>query len=81
MRGDRSFNGVFTCVLMVLLYFKESKEKKTKQIMKREEYRENKDRNTEEKVFMILILFLNKVKMKENSWLLTTNGSTNMLTS
>ena len=49
--------------------------------MKREEYSENKDRNIEEKVFVILRLILNKVKMEENSWLLITNGSTNMLTS
>jgi len=42
---------MFMCVLTVLLCFKESKEKK--QIMKREEYGENKDRNIEEKVFVI----------------------------
>ena len=34
--------------------------------MKREEYDENKDGNIEEKVFVILRLFLIKVKMEEN---------------
>jgi len=42
---------MFTYVLMVLLCFKESKERK--EIMKREVYGENKDRNIEEKVFVI----------------------------
>ena len=45
--GDKSINGMFMRVLMVLLCFKESKEKK--KIMKREEYDENKDRNIEGK--------------------------------
>ena len=43
---------MFICMLTVLLCFKESKEKKTKK-MKKEEYGENKDRNLEEKAFMI----------------------------
>ena len=42
--------------------------------MKREEYGENKDRNIEEKVFVIFV-------KEQNSWLLSANGSTNMLTS
>jgi len=45
---------------------------------KREEYGENKDRNIEEKVFVIFeFIFKTKYRMKENLWLLTTNGSTN----
>jgi len=39
--GDKNINGMFMCVLAVLLWFKESKEKK--QIIKREEYGEKKD--------------------------------------
>ena len=42
---------MFTCVLTVLLCFKESKEKKTNN--EREEYSENIYRNIEEKVFVI----------------------------
>jgi len=49
--GDRSFHGMFTCVLMVLLCFKESKEKKTKN--EKRKYSENKDRNIEGKAFVI----------------------------
>jgi len=50
---------MFTCVLIVLLYLKESKEKK--QIMKREDYGKNKDKNIEDKVFMIFN-FISKTK-------------------
>ena len=50
---------MFMRVLMVLLCFKESKEKK--KIMKREEYDENKDRNIEEKVFVIFKI-ISKIK-------------------
>jgi len=57
--GDRSFSVMFTCVLIVLLYLKESKEKK--QIMKREDYGKNKDKNIEDKVFMIFN-FISKTK-------------------
>ena len=64
--GDnRSINGMFTCVLMVLLCFKESKEKKTR--MKREVYGDNKDRNIKEKVFMILKLFLKQSKKEKKT--------------
>ena len=49
---------MFTCMLTVLLCFKELKEKKRIQIMKREEYGENKDRNIEDKVCVIFVLFL-----------------------
>ena len=49
--------------------------------MKRKEYGGNKDRNIEEKIFVIFSIFLKQSKEEKNSWLLTTNGSTNMLTS
>ena len=38
-------------------------------------------RNIEKKIFVIFDISKNKVKKKENPWLLTTNDSTNMLTS
>ena len=44
--------------------------------MKKEVYGGNKDRNIEEKFLWFLYLFLKQNK-NENSWLLTTNGSTN----
>ena len=50
--------------------------------MKREVYGGNKEvRNIEKNMFVIFGIFLNKVKKKENSRLLTTNDSTNTLTS
>jgi len=50
--------------------------------MKREEYGGNNNKNIEEKIFVIFeIISKIKVKRKENLWLLTTNSSTNMLTS
>ena len=45
---------------MVLLYFKESKEKK--QIIKRGEYGEKKIETLKKKYFWFLIYFYNKVK-------------------
>ena len=66
--GNRSINGMFTYVLTVLLCFKELKEKK---INKREEYGENKERNIEEKVFVILRLFLKQCKNERK--LMATN--------
>ena len=48
------------------------------QRMKREEYGENKEvGNIEKNVFVIFGIFLKQSKKEKNSWLLTTNGSTN----
>ena len=49
--GDRSINGMFTCVLTALYVSKN--QKKRKQRMKREVYGENKDRNIKKKVFVV----------------------------
>ena len=52
--SDRSFTGMFTCVLKFLQRFKESKEKKTKS--EREEYSETRrSGNIEDKIFMIFV--------------------------
>jgi len=46
--------------------------------MKRKEYDENKEvGNIVEKVFVIFEIDLKEIKRKENSWLLTINGSIN----
>ena len=46
--------------------------------MEREGYSENKEvGDTEKMVFVIFDIFLKQSKKKKNSWLLTTNGSTN----
>ena len=59
--SDRSFHSMFTCVLKFLQYFKESKENKTKS--EREEYDETQGSgNTEEKIFVILDIFLKQSK-------------------
>jgi len=51
-KSDRSFTGLFTCVIKFLQHFKESKEKKQK--MRREEHGETRrSGNIEEKIFMI----------------------------
>ena len=55
--GDRSINGMFACVLTVLLCFKESK----KIIMKRDVYGDNKDRNIEKNKFVIFNI-ISKIK-------------------
>jgi len=51
--------------------------------MKRGEYGEiRRSGNIEDKIFVVFEIYLKQSKKeKENSWLLTTNGSTNMLTS
>ena len=50
--------------------------------MKREEYGENKEvGNIKKNVFVVFDIFLKQSEKKENSRLLTTNDSTNMLTS
>jgi len=60
MGGDKSSTGRFTCVLSVLQSLKN--QKKRKQIMKREAYGGNKDRNIEEKVFLVFDIFLQQSK-------------------
>ena len=47
--------------------------------MKREEYGVNKEVGNIEKMVFVMFVCIskNKVKRKENPWLLTTNGSTN----
>ena len=46
--------------------------------MEREEYGEiRRSRNIEDKIFMVLKLFLKQSKKRKNSWLQTTKGSSN----
>jgi len=69
--------------VFVKKFFKVLKnEKKSEERMKGEVYGENKEvGNIEKNVFVVFGIFLKQVKKKENPWLLTTNDSTNMLTS
>ena len=68
-------------MLKILQGFKEWKEKKVKN-KKRVTVKHKEVRNIEKNIFVVFeIYFKNKVKKKENLWLLTTNDSTNMLTS
>ena len=78
--SDRSFTGMFTCMLSVLQSFKESKEKK-RMNEKRSMVKYEEVGNIEKNVFVVFDIFLKQSEKKENSWLLTTNDSTNMLTS
>ena len=49
--------------------------------MKREEYGETRrSENIEDKMFVVFGIFLKQSEKEENSWLLTTSGSTTMLT-
>jgi len=60
--------------------FERMKRKETKN--EKEKYSETQRcENIEDNMFVLLEYFKNKVKKKENPWLLTTNDSTNMLTS
>ena len=56
MGGDRSFHGMFTCVLKFLQCFKELKEKITR--IRREVYGENKDRNIKKNIFVFFEIYL-----------------------
>ena len=68
-------------MLKVLPYFKESKENKVKN-EKRSTVKYKEVGNIEDKIFVIFDnTSKTKWKDKENQWLLTTNDSTNMLTS
>ena len=57
--SDRSFTGLFTCVLKFLQHFKESKKRKQK--VEREEYSENKEVGNIEK--MIFVTFDIELKL------------------
>ena len=45
--------------------------------MEREEYGETRKSVNIEEIFVIFEIYLKQSKKRENSWLLTTNGSTN----
>ena len=56
-KSDRSFTGLFTCVLTVLLFFKEWKEKKIKN-EKRSTVKHKEVENIEKNVFVVFVVFL-----------------------
>ena len=62
--------------------FERMKRQENKRKNEKEKYGENKEvGNIEKNVFVIFGMLPKQVKKKENLWLLTTNDSTNMLTS
>ena len=71
MGGDRSFNGMFTCVCQWFFYVSKN-EKKRKQRMEREGYGENKEvENIEKNAFVIFSIFLKQSKKERK--LMATN--------
>ena len=70
MGGDRSFHGMFTCMLKVLQCFK-NKKKRKQRMKKRSTVKYEEVKNIEKNIFVILFVYL-KQSEKERK-LMDTN--------
>jgi len=70
--SDKSFTGLFTCVLKFLLCFKESKEKKTKNEKRRVRWNTKKWETLKKMVFVILV-YISKTKLERERKPMATN--------